>query len=320
MFRSTGSRRLPTYHPEQPAEPLDLRVRAGAGESALRCPRRHRGPRRRGLLLRDQAALRPRARHRLRADGGQHGRHRGQQLGGQGRVLFTDSADKAARFIWLCDAYSIPLIYLADVPGFTIGSEVERGGIIRHGAKMVRRCPRRRCRSSVSSSARPMALGSDAMGGPGFGPDATIALPTARIAVMRVLSGGECGVRQQDRRRSRPPKVPRPETTSSLLDGRSTSRTSTSSARRRPGHRPGRRGRPAARRAAPEAAVCRGSGPSLRDQAPRHTTGGEGSLRPPRPLLTNSELGMPGVGPRLLLTNSDLSVCRGRRPTAPSDQ
>ena len=55
----------------------------------------------------------------------------------KGGVLFTDSADKAARFIWLCDAYSIPLIYLADVPGFMIGSEVERGGIIRHGAKMV---------------------------------------------------------------------------------------------------------------------------------------------------------------------------------------
>jgi Acetyl-CoA carboxylase, carboxyltransferase component (subunits alpha and beta) len=55
----------------------------------------------------------------------------------KGGVLFTDSADKATRFIWMCDAYSIPLIYLADVPGFMIGSEVERGGIIRHGAKMV---------------------------------------------------------------------------------------------------------------------------------------------------------------------------------------
>ena len=52
-------------------------------------------------------------------------------------MLFTDSADKAARFIWLCDAFSVPLVYLADVPGFMIGSEVERGGIIRHGAKMV---------------------------------------------------------------------------------------------------------------------------------------------------------------------------------------
>mgnify|MGYP002653749370 CR=1 FL=1 len=55
----------------------------------------------------------------------------------KGGVLFTDSADKATRFIWLCDAYSIPLIYLSDVPGFMIGSEVERGGIIRHGAKLL---------------------------------------------------------------------------------------------------------------------------------------------------------------------------------------
>ena len=102
----------------------------------------------------------------------------------KGGVLFTDSADKAARFIWLCDAFSIPLIYLADVPGFMIGSEVERGGIIRHGAKMV---------SAVSSATVPQfcvvvrkayGAGLYAMGGPGFGPDATIALPTARIAVM----------------------------------------------------------------------------------------------------------------------------------------
>ncbi|WP_462285998.1 acyl-CoA carboxylase subunit beta [Nostocoides sp.] len=102
----------------------------------------------------------------------------------KGGVLFTDSADKAARFIWLCDAFSIPIIYLADVPGFMIGSEVERGGIIRHGAKMV---------SAVSSATVPQfcvvirkayGAGLYAMGGPGFMPDATIALPTARIAVM----------------------------------------------------------------------------------------------------------------------------------------
>ncbi|GGK64673.1 acyl-CoA carboxylase subunit beta [Ornithinimicrobium pekingense] len=102
----------------------------------------------------------------------------------KGGVLFTDSADKAARFIWLCDAYGIPLLYLADVPGFMIGSEVERGGIIRHGAKMV---------SAVSEATVPQlcvvvrkayGAGLYAMGGPGFGPEATIALPTARIAVM----------------------------------------------------------------------------------------------------------------------------------------
>ncbi|MGD8200100.1 acyl-CoA carboxylase subunit beta [Ornithinimicrobium sp. W1679] len=102
----------------------------------------------------------------------------------KGGVLFTDSADKASRFIWMCDAYGIPLLYLADVPGFMIGSEVERGGIIRHGAKMV---------SAVSEATVPQlcvvvrkayGAGLYAMGGPGFGPEATIALPTARIAVM----------------------------------------------------------------------------------------------------------------------------------------
>jgi acetyl-CoA carboxylase carboxyltransferase component len=102
----------------------------------------------------------------------------------KGGVLFVDSADKAARFIWLCDAFSIPLLYLADVPGFMIGSEVERAGIIRHGAKMI---------TAVSEATVPQfsvivrkayGAGLYAMAGPGFGPDATLALPTARIAVM----------------------------------------------------------------------------------------------------------------------------------------
>jgi acetyl-CoA carboxylase carboxyltransferase component len=102
----------------------------------------------------------------------------------RGGVLFTDSADKAARFIWLCDAFNLPLVYLSDVPGFMIGSEVERQGIIRHGAKMI---------TAVSEATVPQVCvvlrksygaGLYAMAGPGFGPDATIALPSARIAVM----------------------------------------------------------------------------------------------------------------------------------------
>jgi acetyl-CoA carboxylase carboxyltransferase component len=102
----------------------------------------------------------------------------------KGGVLFVDSADKAARFIWLCDAFNIPLLYLADVPGFMIGSEVERQGIIRHGAKMI---------TAVSEATVPQVsvivrkaygAGLYAMAGPGFMPDACIALPTAKIAVM----------------------------------------------------------------------------------------------------------------------------------------
>ncbi len=55
----------------------------------------------------------------------------------KGGVLFHDSADKAAKFISLCDAFNIPLIFLVDVPGFMIGTQVEKAGIIRHGAKMI---------------------------------------------------------------------------------------------------------------------------------------------------------------------------------------
>lgn len=102
----------------------------------------------------------------------------------KGGVLFTDSADKAARFIWLCDAFGIPLVYLADVPGFMIGSEVERGGIIRHGAKMVAAVSEATVPQMCVVVRKAYGAGLYAMAGPGFGPDATIALPTARIAVM----------------------------------------------------------------------------------------------------------------------------------------
>jgi acetyl-CoA carboxylase carboxyltransferase component len=102
----------------------------------------------------------------------------------RGGVLFVDSADKAARFIWMCDAYNIPLLYLMDVPGFMIGSAVERQGIIRHGAKMI---------TAVAEATVPVVsvvlrkaygAGLYAMAGPGFGPDACLALPSAKIAVM----------------------------------------------------------------------------------------------------------------------------------------
>ncbi|GMA20368.1 acyl-CoA carboxylase subunit beta [Arsenicicoccus piscis] len=102
----------------------------------------------------------------------------------KGGVLFSDSADKATRFITMCDAYSIPIVYLADVPGFMIGSEVERGGIIRHGAKMVYAVSMATVPQICVVVRKAYGAGLYAMGGPGFAPDATIALPTARIAVM----------------------------------------------------------------------------------------------------------------------------------------
>lgn len=102
----------------------------------------------------------------------------------KGGVLFVDSADKGAKFITLCDAFSIPLLFLADVPGFMIGTSVERAGIIRHGAKLV---------AAVSEATVPKisvivrkayGAGLYAMAGPAFEPDCCIALPTAQIAVM----------------------------------------------------------------------------------------------------------------------------------------
>jgi methylmalonyl-CoA decarboxylase subunit alpha len=102
----------------------------------------------------------------------------------KGGVLFVDSSDKAARFIWTCNAFNIPLLFLADVPGFMIGTQVERQGIIRAGAKMI---------SAVSEATVPKlsvivrkayGAGLYAMAGPAFDPDACLALPDAKIAVM----------------------------------------------------------------------------------------------------------------------------------------
>ncbi|WP_026877347.1 acyl-CoA carboxylase subunit beta [Jiangella gansuensis] len=102
----------------------------------------------------------------------------------KGGVLFVDSADKAARFIWLCDAFNVPLVYLADVPGFMIGSQVERQGIIRHGAKMITAVAEATVPTVSVIVRKAYGAGLYAMCGPGFGPDACLALPTAKIAVM----------------------------------------------------------------------------------------------------------------------------------------
>ncbi|MBV9817897.1 MAG: acyl-CoA carboxylase subunit beta [Solirubrobacterales bacterium] len=99
-------------------------------------------------------------------------------------AIHVNSADKAARFISLCDAFNVPLVFLADLPGFMIGSRVERAGMIRHGAKMI---------AAMSSAEVPRfcvvlrkayAAGYYAMSSPGFAPRATIALAGARIGAM----------------------------------------------------------------------------------------------------------------------------------------
>ncbi len=101
-----------------------------------------------------------------------------------GGVLFVDSADKASRFMWLCDAFNIPLLFLADVPGFMIGSQVEAQGIIRHGAKMLTAMAESTVPRISVIVRKAYGAGLYAFSGPGLRPEATIALPTAEIAVM----------------------------------------------------------------------------------------------------------------------------------------
>ncbi|MXQ55365.1 acyl-CoA carboxylase subunit beta [Shimazuella alba] len=102
----------------------------------------------------------------------------------KGGVLFGDSADKAARFITLCDAYQIPLLFLIDVPGFMVGTQVERAGIIRHGAKMIAAMSEATVPKISVIVRKAYGAGLYAMAGPAFEPDCCIALPTAQIAVM----------------------------------------------------------------------------------------------------------------------------------------
>lgn len=99
-------------------------------------------------------------------------------------VLFADSSDKAARFIWICNAFNVPLLFLADNAGYMIGTEVERTGIIRHGAKMLFAV----CQASVPRISvivrKAYGGGYLAMSGSPTDPDAVVALPTAKVALM----------------------------------------------------------------------------------------------------------------------------------------
>ncbi|MFY9264383.1 MAG: acyl-CoA carboxylase subunit beta [Solirubrobacterales bacterium] len=102
----------------------------------------------------------------------------------KGAIITSDVADKGAQFVQMCNAYGIPLLFFSDTPGFMVGTKVERGGIIRHGAKYL---------SAIASSSVPRisvmvrkSYGAAymAMSGATFDPDAMIALPTAKMAIM----------------------------------------------------------------------------------------------------------------------------------------
>jgi len=102
----------------------------------------------------------------------------------KGGVLMVDSSDKGARFIWLCNAFNIPLVYLADVPGFMVGAKVERAGIIRHGAKMVFATSQATVPKISVVVRKCYGAGLYAMCGPAFEPDAALSLPQGQVAIM----------------------------------------------------------------------------------------------------------------------------------------
>jgi acetyl-CoA carboxylase carboxyltransferase component len=101
-----------------------------------------------------------------------------------GGILENDSADKAARFINLCDAYGIPLLFLQDVPGFMVGTKVERAGIIRHGAKMLYAVSRATVPKVTVVIRKAYGAGYYVMCGKAYEPDLIVAWPSAEISVM----------------------------------------------------------------------------------------------------------------------------------------
>jgi acetyl-CoA carboxylase carboxyltransferase component len=101
-----------------------------------------------------------------------------------GGILDVNSADKGARFINLCDAFNIPLLFLCDTPGFVIGSNVEKQGIIRHGAKMIYAVSEASVPKFTVVTRKAYGAGYYAMCGKGYDPDLIVAWPTAEISVM----------------------------------------------------------------------------------------------------------------------------------------
>ncbi len=102
----------------------------------------------------------------------------------KGGVLDSDAADKAARFIRMCDAFNVPLVYLMDVPGFMVGSQVEKHGIIRHGAKMLYATSEATVPKVTVILRKAYGAGYYVMCGKGYQPDTIVAWPFAEISVM----------------------------------------------------------------------------------------------------------------------------------------
>ena len=117
-----------------------------------------------------------------------------RRLGG---ILDNDSADKAARFINLCNAFGIPLVYLMDVPGFMVGTKVEQAGIIRHGAKMLYATANATVPKITVVLRKAYGAGYYVMCGRAYEPDLIVAWPSAEISVMGAEGAVEIVFRRQ---------------------------------------------------------------------------------------------------------------------------
>jgi methylmalonyl-CoA decarboxylase subunit alpha len=117
-----------------------------------------------------------------------------RQLGG---ILDNDSADKAARFVNLCNAFGLPLVFLQDVPGFMVGTKVEAAGIIRHGAKMLYAVANATVPKITVVIRKAFGAGYYVMCGRAYEPDLIVAWPSAEISVMGAEGAVEIVMRRQ---------------------------------------------------------------------------------------------------------------------------
>jgi acetyl-CoA carboxylase carboxyltransferase component len=117
-----------------------------------------------------------------------------KQLGG---ILDNDSADKVARFVNLCNAFGIPLVFLMDVPGFMVGTKVEEAGIIRHGAKMLHAVANATVPKITVVLRKAYGAGYYVMNGRAYEPDLIVAWPSAEISVMGAEGAVEIVFRRQ---------------------------------------------------------------------------------------------------------------------------
>ena len=99
-------------------------------------------------------------------------------------AIFPDAAEKAAEFIWTCDAYEIPLLYLCDTPGFMAGSQVEKDAILEKGKKFIYATSSATVPKQTVVVRKAYGAGIYAMGGPAYVPESVIGLPSGEIGIM----------------------------------------------------------------------------------------------------------------------------------------